>query len=83
MQLFALLGSACVKAVHKQVDEIDPRYLEHLQCEKFLSIFDSKMFFLPASSVQAEALTMDLKIKKKKTILIFLQKIYIRLSNNK
>ncbi len=39
------------------------RYLGHHQCGKCLSIFDSKMIFLPASSFLAEALTMDLQMK--------------------
>ena len=28
-QLLALFGSACVNAVHKHIDEIDPRFRKH------------------------------------------------------
>ena len=39
---FAVLGSVCVKAVHKHVDEIDPWYLSRQKIIPFDPIFPLK-----------------------------------------
>ena len=48
-QLFALLGSASVKAAHKDIDEIDPRGQFH---QHFMNSFCASWFTLLAYSIE-------------------------------